>query len=45
VLEVLGPELEEGRALFRGRIEASVRELGDFLEQELLRVARARGME
>lgn len=43
VLEALEAELEEGRALFRGRVEASVRETRDFLSEELLRVARSRG--
>jgi CheY-like chemotaxis protein len=43
VVEALEGELEEGRALFRGRIEPGVRETRDFLSEELLRVARTRG--
>jgi predicted Zn finger-like uncharacterized protein len=35
-------ELEEGRALFRQRIDARVREERDHLTEELLRVVRAR---
>jgi CheY-like chemotaxis protein len=35
-------ELEEGRTLFRQRIDARVREERDHLAEELLRVARAR---
>jgi predicted Zn finger-like uncharacterized protein len=43
VLEAMTDELEEGRGLFRQRIDAAVRESRDFLAQELLRVARQRG--
>jgi CheY-like chemotaxis protein len=43
VVEALEGELEEGRALFRARIDPDVRETRDFLSEELLRVARARG--
>jgi len=43
VVEALEGELEEGRALFRGRVDPGVREARDFLSEELLRVARARG--
>ncbi len=43
-LEALSSELEEGRALFRERIDARNREERDFLADELARVARARGM-
>jgi predicted Zn finger-like uncharacterized protein len=42
VLETLGPDLEEGRSLFRERIDARVRAERDHLADELLRVARAR---
>jgi len=42
VEEVMGPDLEEGRDLFRGRIDARVREERDYLVTELLRVARLR---
>jgi predicted Zn finger-like uncharacterized protein len=44
VLEMLDPDLEEGRGLFRQRIDPRVREERDFLVEELLRVARTRGM-
>ena len=42
VLAALGPDLEEGRALFRERIDARVRAERDYLADELQRVARAR---
>ena len=42
VAEAMAVELAEGRSLFIGRIEASVREHRDFLIEELLRVARER---
>jgi predicted Zn finger-like uncharacterized protein len=42
VLEALEAELEEGRALFRERVDARVRGQRDFLADEMLRVARAR---
>lgn len=42
VLAALGPDLEEGRALFRERIDARVRGERDYLADELQRVARAR---
>jgi hypothetical protein len=44
VVEALRNELEEGRALFRERIDPRVRDERDFLADELVRVARARGM-
>jgi hypothetical protein len=37
-------EMQEGRGHFAQRIDARVREQRDFLGEELLRVARARGM-
>lgn len=43
-VEALRDELEEGRALFRERIDARIREERDYLADELERVARARGM-
>jgi predicted Zn finger-like uncharacterized protein len=43
VVESLGPDLEEGRALFRDRIDERVRAEKDYLAEELLRVARTRG--
>ncbi len=44
VLEVFESEMQEGRGHFAQRIDARVRETRDFLSEELLRVARARGM-
>jgi len=43
-VEALRDELEEGRALFRERIDARIREERDYLADELERVARSRGM-
>jgi hypothetical protein len=43
VLEAMQPELAEGRSLFAARIDPSVQETRDFLQEELLRVASARG--
>jgi predicted Zn finger-like uncharacterized protein len=45
VLETFESEMQEGRGHFAQRIDARVRELRDFLSEELLRVARARGMQ
>lgn len=45
VAEVLGPDLVEGRGLFEGRIDPRVRGDRDYLMDELIRVARSRGME
>ncbi len=42
VLETLGGELEEGRELFRSRIDPRVAEERDYLAEELQRVAAAR---
>jgi hypothetical protein len=44
VVEMMSPDLEEGRSLFRDRINEKVREEQDYLVEELLRVARLRGM-
>ena len=44
VLEAMREELKEGRALFHERIDVQVRDERDFLADELVRVARARGM-
>ena len=44
VVEDLQSELQEGRAHFQQRIDARVRESKDFLAEELLRVARTRGL-
>jgi predicted Zn finger-like uncharacterized protein len=43
VLEIMDAELAEGRALFADRVDPRVREERDFLGDELVRVARARG--
>jgi CheY-like chemotaxis protein len=43
VLEAMQPEIAEGRSLFTARIDQSVQEIRDFLQEELLRVAAARG--
>jgi predicted Zn finger-like uncharacterized protein len=42
VLEKMSPDLEEGRDLFRSRIDDRVCEEQDYLVEELLRVARVR---
>jgi CheY-like chemotaxis protein len=42
VVETMSPDLEEGRDLFRDRIDERVREEQDYLVEELLRVARLR---
>jgi len=42
VVEAMSPDLEEGRGLFRDRIDERVREEQDHLVEELLRVARLR---
>jgi predicted Zn finger-like uncharacterized protein len=44
VAEAMAPEMEEGRAHFRERIAERIRERKDFLGEELVRVARLRGM-
>ncbi len=44
VLESMRDELQEGRALFRERIDVQVRDERDFLADELVRVARARSV-
>jgi predicted Zn finger-like uncharacterized protein len=44
VISALDVELEEGRALFAARIDPRVGTADEFLQRELLRVARARGM-
>lgn len=44
VLQTLEGELEEGRSLFAQRVDPRVGDPGEFLERELLRVARSRGM-
>jgi len=44
VAEALAAQLDEGRSLFRGRVDERVRDETDHLTDELLRVARTRGM-
>jgi predicted Zn finger-like uncharacterized protein len=44
VMESLEPDLQEGRALFQARIDPALARQRDFLREELLRVARQRGM-
>ena len=44
VLEAMDANMDEGRALFRQRIGERVRGSRDFLADEILRVARLRGM-
>ncbi len=44
VIEALASEIAEGRGLFQQRVGASLREERDFLADELVRVARMRGM-
>jgi predicted Zn finger-like uncharacterized protein len=44
VVAALDAELEEGRALFAARIDPRVGGADEFLQRELLRVARGRGM-
>jgi CheY-like chemotaxis protein len=43
VLEAMRPEIAEGRSLFTARVDASIQEMRDFLAEEMLRVAAARG--
>jgi CheY-like chemotaxis protein len=43
VVEMMNPDLGEGRGMFRDRIDERVREEKDYLTEELLRVARLRG--
>jgi predicted Zn finger-like uncharacterized protein len=44
VLEALAGEVKEGRSHFDQRVELRVRESRDFLAEEVVRVARLRGM-
>jgi CheY-like chemotaxis protein len=43
VVEMMSPDLDEGRGMFRDRIDERVRDEQDYLAEELLRVARLRG--
>jgi len=43
VVEMMSPDLDEGRDLFCSRVDERVREERDYLVEELLRVARQRG--
>ncbi len=45
VAAALSAELDEGRGLFTQRVDERVRREADFLLEELLRVARSRGMD
>ena len=45
LLEALDTEIEEGRSFFRQRIDERVRDERDYLIEELMRVARERGMQ
>jgi len=44
VAQAMEPDMAEGRALFQGRIDPQVVAQRDFLREELLRVAKQRGM-
>jgi predicted Zn finger-like uncharacterized protein len=44
VVQAMEPDLAEGRALFQARIAPAVSGQRDFLREELVRVARQRGM-
>jgi predicted Zn finger-like uncharacterized protein len=44
VLEALAPQMAEGHALFAERVDPSVGDAQEFLNQELLRIARSKGM-
>jgi hypothetical protein len=43
VLEAMQPEIAEGRSLFTARVDPSIQEMRDFLTEEMLRVAEAKG--
>ncbi|MBW2716088.1 MAG: zinc-ribbon domain-containing protein [Deltaproteobacteria bacterium] len=43
VLEAMQSEIAEGRSLFAARVDPSIQEMRDFLSEELLRVAEAKG--
>jgi CheY-like chemotaxis protein len=43
VLEAMQPEIAEGRSLFAARVDPSILKMRDFLTEELLRVAEAKG--
>jgi hypothetical protein len=45
VAQTMDHEIEEARALFRDRIDERVREERDYIVEELVRVARERGMQ
>jgi hypothetical protein len=44
VVQALSTELEEGYSLFASRVDAKVCDPREFLQRELVRVARSRGM-
>ena len=45
VLEAMHSEMEEARGLFTQRVDSAVRGTKDFLADELIRVARMKGMQ
>ncbi len=45
VLEAMNAEMGEARGLFTRRVDSAVRETKDFLSDELIRVARMKGMQ
>ena len=45
VVETMDAGIAEGRTLFRQRIDPRVRDEKDFIIEELLRIARERGMQ
>jgi len=45
VLEAMQAEMDEARGLFTQRVDSAVRETRDFLADELIRVARVKGMQ
>jgi len=44
-VEALGVEIREGRSLFAQRVSETMRNERDFIADELIRVARKRGMQ
>ncbi len=45
VLEAMQTEMDEARGLFTQRVDSAIRETKDFLADELVRVARMKGMQ
>jgi hypothetical protein len=44
VVTAMQAEMQEARGLFTQRVDSSVRNMKDFLAEELVRVARNRGL-